>query len=121
MKLWEVYLQNVEPQNKLLHIPTAQVTIYEAINDPEHATAEVKCLLFSIYLAAITTLSPSEVHGLLSRDKASALDNLRLGLELSLSTANVFGNPSIMGVQALAIFLVRIICHHPSLNNRTDR
>jgi hypothetical protein len=112
MKLWQVYLQNVEPQNKLLHIPTAQVTIYEAINDLERAPAEVKCLLFSIYFAAIATLSPSEVHRLLSRDKLTALDNFRLELELSLSMANVFESPSIMGVQALGIYLVRISFPH---------
>ncbi|KAE9363192.1 hypothetical protein N431DRAFT_490081 [Stipitochalara longipes BDJ] len=105
MKLWQAYIQNVESQNKLLHIPTAQVTIYQAIHDPEQAPAEVKCLLFSIYFAAITTLSPSEAHALLSRDKVTSLDNFRLGLEISLSAANIFASPGIMGVQALGIFL----------------
>jgi hypothetical protein len=114
MKLWQAYHQNVEPQNKLLHIPTAQVTIYEAIHDPERAAAEVKCLLLSIYFAAVATLSPSEVHRLLSRDKVTALDNFRLELELELSIANVFGSPSIMGVQGLGIFLVRISFPHSS-------
>jgi hypothetical protein len=93
------------------------VTIYEAIHGPERAPAEVKCLLFSIYFAAIATLSPSEVYRLLSRDKVTALDNFRLELELSLSIANVFGSPSVMGVQALGIFLVRIGCPH-SLKKR---
>jgi hypothetical protein len=101
-----------------LHIPTAEVTIYEAIHDPERAPAEVKCLLFSIYIAAITSLSPSEVHSLLSLDKVTALDNFRLGLDLCLSTANVFGDPSIMGVQALGIFLVSIGSQHSSLKNQ---
>ena len=95
------------------------MTIYEAIHGPERAPAEVKCLLFSIYFAAIATLSPSEVHRLLSRDKVTAFDNFRLELELELelglSIANVFGSPSIMGVQALGIFLVRISSHHSSL------
>ena len=115
MKLWQVYLQNVEPQKKLLHIPTAQVMICEAIHDPERAPAEVKCLLFPIYFAAIATLSPSEVRPLLSRNKVTALDNFRLELELSLPTANVFGSPSIMVVQAPGIFLVRISSPHSSL------
>jgi hypothetical protein len=105
MKLWQAYVQNVDPQNKLLHIPTAQVTIYEAINDPEQAPAEVKCLLFSIYLAAVTSLSPSEVNRLLSKNKASALETFRLGVELALSAANVFGKPTLMGVQALGILI----------------
>jgi hypothetical protein len=113
VKLWQAYVQNVDPQNKILHIPTAQVTIYEAINDPEQAPAEVKCLLFSIYLAAVTALSPSEAYCLLSRDKTSALETFRLGVEFALSAANVFEKPTFMGVQALGIY---IVSHHPKLS-----
>jgi hypothetical protein len=109
LKLWEAYLQNVESQNKLLHIPTAQVAIYQAIHDPETAPAEIRCLLFAIYFAAIISLLPSEVAGILSQDKVTALDNIRLGLELSLSAANFFNKPDLVGVQALGIYLVRVI------------
>ena len=106
VKLWQTYLQNVEPQNKLLHIPTTQVSIYQAIHDPETAPAEVKCLLFAIYFAATISLSPPEVPSILSLDKVTALDNFRLGLELSLSAANFFNKPDLMGIQALGIYLV---------------
>ncbi len=44
---------------------------------------------------------------MLQTDKQTALDRFRQGLDISLAAADVFGNPSIMGLQALAIFLVR--------------
>jgi hypothetical protein len=106
-RLWQVFVQNVEALSKLFHVPTIQVTVYSAIADPENAAPDVRCLLFSIYFAATTTLSPNEVLGLIQQDKQASLSQFKSGLENSLAAANILDQPSIVALQALALYLVR--------------
>jgi hypothetical protein len=34
LQLWQTFLNNIDPIIKIIHLPTAQVTIYTAINNP---------------------------------------------------------------------------------------
>ncbi|RFU76916.1 fungal specific transcription factor [Trichoderma arundinaceum] len=105
LELWQTYVLKVDPLSKVLHIPTAQVKVYEAISSPETATPEARCLLFAIYFAATFSLSSSEVQNLLGKDKIDALDLFRSGLEHYLMTANALARPSITCLSALSISL----------------
>lgn len=89
-QLWQIFVQNVNQMHKPLHIPTAQVVIYTAINELDEASPTVNCLLFNIYFAAVTSLPPDEVRHLLGKEKALALNWFRLVLETSLAQANFF-------------------------------
>jgi hypothetical protein len=105
--LWQTFLQNVDNFNKVLHIPTAQVPVFTAINDPLRANAAVNALLFSIYFGAVISMTPDEVASILGQDKTSALDRFKLGLERSLVQSNFLEAPGLTALQALALFLVR--------------
>ncbi len=105
-QLWQSFLQSADPHSKVLHIPTSQKIVYEAISAPEKASAEVQCLLFAVYFAGVNVLPPEAVRSILDKDKQKAMDGFRQGLDICLAAANVFGNPTIMGLQALSIFLV---------------
>ena len=83
--------------------------MYEAISAPEKASAEVQCLLFAVYFSGVNVLPPQTVRSILDKDKQKAMEEFRHGLDICLAAANVFGNPTIMGLQALAIFLVNSI------------
>jgi hypothetical protein len=37
LQLWQIFINNFDPIVKILHIPTAQVNIYGAINDANSA------------------------------------------------------------------------------------
>jgi hypothetical protein len=106
MQLWQAFVNNVDPLIKILHIPTAQITIFKAINNPGEASDEVNALLFSIYFAGTTSLLSDDVFNLLRQDKFTALSTFKQGLELSLAQANLLDNPTIILLQALTLFLV---------------
>jgi hypothetical protein len=109
MELWQAFLQNVDPLIKVLHIPTAQITVFTAMNNPQEATSAINSLLFSIYFAAVISLSPNEVRNILGQGKTSALDRFKLGFERSLVHSNFLEVPNLTTLQALTLFLVSSI------------
>lgn len=106
VQLWQVFVNNVDPLTKLLHIPTAQTAVFEAINNPRGPIMNVSALLFAVYFAATTTLPADDVHHLLGQEKSTALKMFKQGLEQSLEQANILDNPTLTSLQALAIYLV---------------
>ncbi|KAL4964140.1 fungal specific transcription factor domain-containing protein [Aspergillus stella-maris] len=55
-QLWQTFVNNVDPFTKILHIPTAQVLVFGATNDPSETTKDTNSLLFAIFYAATTSL-----------------------------------------------------------------
>jgi hypothetical protein len=107
--LWQTFINNVDPIVKILHIPTAQTEIYRTINNPDTALEDMNSLLFAIYFGAITSLSPNAAADLVGQPKAMALDNFKKGFECSLSRSNVLDSPSMKSLQALGIYMVRLL------------
>jgi hypothetical protein len=105
-QLWQVYLINVNPVLRVLHVPTIEPSVFAAINHPADVPVEFKALLFAIYFAAITTLLPSDVATILGRDRTSVLYAYRRGLEISLSMASFLDSPTVTSLQAMTIYVV---------------
>ena len=106
LQLWQAFINNVDPMVKILHIPTAQIEIYSAINSPSRAADDLKALLFSIYFAAVTSLSSSSVANILNEPKAVVLERYKKGLELSLSKSRFLDSPGMTSLQAWTIYVV---------------
>lgn len=114
-QLWQVFVNYVDKFNKVLHIPTVQIVVYKAIEDPASAPADVNCLLFSVFFSAVTAMTDDQVMGTLGHAKRRALTIFRTGLELSLAQADFMEAPSLTALQAMGIFLVR-----PSVSTATS-
>jgi hypothetical protein len=104
--LWQVYLENVDPIFKLIHVPTTQRQLLRASQHLIQAPPAFQALMFAIYFAAITSIPrlascPTPVH----EDRDTQLRRYRLGLEQALAKANFMARPSITTIQALTLFL----------------
>lgn len=110
LKLWSLYIDNVESCTglKVLHIPTDEIRVYTTINGPEKAPSENLALCFAVYFAALVSVSDVEAELLLGQGKIQALSIFKLGLEQSLAQADFLDNPTLAGLNAVAIYLV---CH----------
>ena len=106
LQLWQTFLNNVDPIIKILHIPTAQATIYTAINNPGNAEDDLNALLFAIYFAAATSLSTADASSLLGQDRSTTLTKFKQGLEYFLAGTNIFDSPSMRSLQAMTIYIV---------------
>ena len=55
-RLWQIYLENVNPLLKVTHTPSLQGRIVEAISNMTNINPTLEGLMFSIYCTAILTL-----------------------------------------------------------------
>lgn len=58
---WQVYMENVDPIVKLLHVPAVTKIIKDLRGDMSTITPGVEALMFAIYFAAITSMEDDEV------------------------------------------------------------
>lgn len=106
MQLWQAFINNVDPVIRVLHLPTAQIAVFAAIEDLNTAPADVGVLLFSIYFAACISLEANTVEDITGHNKTAALELFKKGLEQSLVCADFLESPSITALQGLAIYMV---------------
>lgn len=106
LRLWQVYLTNVNLMIKILHVPTVQSLLFAAINDVKNIPHDLNALLFSIYYSAISSLEPESVFGILNQDRPSALRRFQKGIEMSLAKASFLELPTVTSLQAFVMFLV---------------
>jgi hypothetical protein len=59
--IWQVYVENVDPFIKVLHVPTMAKVIQFSKGSFDKLSLGMRALLFSISLAAIASLSDSDV------------------------------------------------------------
>lgn len=104
-----MWLTNVNPLVRLLHVPTTQPLFFAAVNNPTQTIPDFSALLFSIYFAAVTSIDDSETNLILGQDRQSALNAYQYGLELSLHMAGFSDNPTITSIQAMSMYLVCIL------------
>lgn len=110
-QLWQIYRTNVDPVVKILHLPTVEPLVYSTMNDG--GSEDLKALLYAIYFAAVTSLSATDAANLLGRDKRTALLDFQSRIETALVDSACFDLPSILSLQALAIYIVTLPARYP--------
>ncbi|KAI0020772.1 fungal-specific transcription factor domain-containing protein [Xylariomycetidae sp. FL0641] len=106
--IWQVYIENVDPLVKILHIPTMSKIIRDLRSNMDTLTPGLEALMFSIYYAAITSLEEEEVKTNFGADKARLVDQYRYATEQALAKASFLTTSELVVVQALTIFLVLV-------------
>ena len=72
-RLWQIYSDNINPLLKVTHAPTFQARILDAAMDIVGISREFEALMFSIYCAAIITLSDDSCRATLGDSKPKLL------------------------------------------------
>lgn len=109
IKLWRAFTTNVDPVCKILHLPTMEVSVFEAISDPTHLEPDLSALLFSIYFTSATSLTAPEVFNLIGSNKWEAILGFKKGLEQSLAAANFLDTATLRSLQAMTLYLVSLL------------
>lgn len=105
-KLWQTFLENVNPLIKLLHAPTLQPQILEAMSDLPKASKELEALMFSIYCISLASLQAGEVEKSFGESKKKLLSRYRKGAQMSFRNVSLPRTSSIMVLQAFMLYLV---------------
>ncbi|RFU73576.1 fungal specific transcription factor domain-containing [Trichoderma arundinaceum] len=112
--LWSVYLENVDPLLKIIHVPTMEAILREARRNPEKLSPGHETLVFAVYFAAIVALEDNEVQTNFGTGKEELLAQFRFAVEQSLAKANFLNTSDFTVVQALTLFLLVVRRHDES-------
>jgi hypothetical protein len=105
--LWQIFLENVDPILKLIHVPLTQRQLLWASQNLTRIPPAFESLMFSIYFAAVTsTQSPASHPKNFRVDRQTSLNQYKSGLEAALAKAKFMSRPDVTTVQALTLYLV---------------
>lgn len=105
-RLWQIFLDRVNPLTKIIHVPTLQPYVAEATSGCLTLPKNVEALLFSIWLMAAVAMSPDECQALLGYTRDSALQRFSSGVRMGLMRLNFLKSHDMTALQALVIYLV---------------
>ncbi|KAK0719636.1 fungal-specific transcription factor domain-containing protein [Lasiosphaeris hirsuta] len=107
-RLWQIYLDRVNPLTKIIHVPTLQPFLAEALGVSHNVPRNVEALLFSIFLMAVISLTPDECQALLGYSREKALQRYSTAVRLSLLRLNFLKSNDLTTLQALVIYLISL-------------
>ncbi|KAI3323300.1 hypothetical protein HD806DRAFT_498754 [Xylariaceae sp. AK1471] len=113
-RLWQTFLERVNPLTKVIHVPSLQPKLVEATTDPTSIPKNVEALLFSIYVMAVVSLSERECQQQLGCTKDEAYQRFSTGCRIALMRIGIMKTYDLVVLQALVLYLF-------SLAGRVDR
>ncbi|KAF4983675.1 hypothetical protein FZEAL_962 [Fusarium zealandicum] len=113
-RLWQVFLDRVNPLTKIIHVPSVQPYVMEAATNMNTLPLNYQALLFSIFTIAAVSLTEIESVQMLGCSREEALRRYTVGTKVALTRFNFLKNYDMVALQALLLYLV-------SLQNRYDR
>lgn len=105
-RLWQVYLENVDPLLKVTHTPTLQARIIDAACDTSNISPPLEALIFSIYALSVMSLDDEKCLELFGIAKMDLLSTYRFGCRQALQNCNVLRSSDRDALTALLIYLV---------------
>ena len=102
---WDIYKSNVDPIIKLLHVPYHQNIFYGAAQDLDNVSKPIEVFMFTIYYAAVTSLSPNDCMARLGLEKQQALRKYRFATEQALARTGFLNTQEFIVLQAMLVFL----------------
>jgi hypothetical protein len=111
-RLWQIYLENVDPLLKVTHAPTLQPRIIDAASKIANFTPTLEALLFSIYCVAILSLTEDECLASFKTPRKDLLTIYQFGCQQALLKCKVLRSSDRDCLTALYLYLVRLPhCH----------
>ncbi|KAI4085944.1 MAG: hypothetical protein LQ344_007992 [Seirophora lacunosa] len=112
--MWSIYVQNVDPINRILHKPTLRKFLSGAKDNISSMPggSKMQALMFAIYFAAITSLTHEECTLQIGEHKEELLARYRYGTEQALVQAQLLNSSEMVTLQALAIRIAHALDLH---------
>ena len=107
-QLWKIFIENVNPLSKLVHIPSLQHAIEKATTNIERIPRGFQALMFAIYSMAVLSLTDDECKEILGETRAILLSRYVATTKAALSRAKFMSTTSIVVLQALVLHILSI-------------
>lgn len=111
-RLWQIFLDNINPLTKLIHAPTTQQRLLDASAKIETISKESEALMFAIYLSAIQSMSADECQSVMGESKGVLIRRYHPAVRSALLRANFTSSLNVLVVQAFALYLLSVRHYH---------
>ncbi|KAJ0332551.1 hypothetical protein COL922a_011320 [Colletotrichum nupharicola] len=108
LRLWQVFLERVNPMTKVIHVPSLEPLVFEAATDHGNVAPDFEALLCSINVLAIMALSEAESEQILNVPKNAALRKASLALKKAVSKVDFLRKYNLTILQCLVLYLVSL-------------
>ncbi|KAJ5183961.1 hypothetical protein N7492_001577 [Penicillium capsulatum] len=115
-RLWQIYLNNVDPLLKVTHAPSLQPRILEAASNITSIDPTLEALMFSIYCASILSLAVDECLSIFGLGKEDLLAKYQFACQHALLNCGFLRSESRESLTALYLFLVSM---YPGMDPRS--
>ena len=111
-RLWQIFLDNVNPLIKIVHAPTIQRGLLDASARLDNISKEWEALMFAIYLSAINSMSADECQMIMGEDKDILFRKYHSVAKSALLRANFTSSLNILLLQAFTLYLLAVRQYH---------
>jgi hypothetical protein len=108
IKLWQTFLENVNPLTKILHVPTFHKVILDTSADLQKVSRSTEALMFAIYSCTVVSMSDDECKESIGEPKARLLVRWRCACQQALMSAGLLHSSDLVVLQAFVLYLVCI-------------
>lgn len=105
-KLWQLYLDNINPLVKVFHAPTVQHIISDASGHLGDLPKNVEALVFAICCITVGSLSDGDCITMFSEPKPRVIQRFRFAAQCAFQRASLLRTSDIMVLQAFTLFVV---------------
>ena len=107
-RLWQTFLDNVNPLTKLIHAPTVQQTVLEASGNLDTVPKSLEAFMFSMYCCAVCSMNDMECEKMLGEPKSIMLARYNSATQRALVNAGLLKTLDIITLQAFVLYIVRL-------------
>lgn len=111
-RLWQIFLDNVNPLIKLVHGPTTQRRLLDASAHLENISREWEAMMFVIYLSALQSMSADECHTIMGESRGVLFRRYHSAAKSALLRADFTSSLDILLVQAFTLYLLAVRQYH---------
>lgn len=108
-RLWQIYLDNVNPLLKVTHTPTVQTLIIEAASNLTNIKPTLTALMFGIYCMAVFSLDPDKCHAMFGASRDELLVKYQSGCQQALLNCGFLRSSDRDCLTALYLYLVSVL------------
>ncbi|KIW84022.1 hypothetical protein Z517_03268 [Fonsecaea pedrosoi CBS 271.37] len=116
MLLWSIFKENIDPMTKIVHVPTLEPRLVDAMRQDHRPSDSLEALCFAIFFGSVTSLSNEECQSLFSEDRSTLCSRFRLGVERALAKCKLVSTDDLEVLQAFVLYLVLLRNHSAQLS-----
>ncbi|KAK9352189.1 fungal-specific transcription factor domain-containing protein [Lipomyces doorenjongii] len=111
LRMWQTFIDNVNPLVKLLHAPTVQQLIVEASGRLDKLSRSTEALMFAIYHSSVVSLRNEDCESMMGESRSVLLARYSTATQQALINAGVLRTANLKVLQALTLYLLSIRQH----------